>query len=388
MTALKEYAMLEAAGRYFDGESAQPTEVMVSFGERSLTIKSYKNVAIAHWPLASLRALGLRKDSTIQLVPYSVSNERLMISDRRMLEAIQKVCPGLYQRKVDHSGVKRAVVWACGAVLSLMLIVFVLMPALAGQLAVLIPPEREQQLGDAVIDQMQTFFELATGERPQICGHGAGQAALDRMADRLAANLDLPYPLRVGVIDHSMVNAFAVPGGRVMFMEGLIKAADTPEEVAGVLAHEIGHVVNRDPTREALRAAGTAGIFGLLLGDFFGAGVAVAVGEAVMKASYQREAEVKADDTAYALLSDAGLPSKPFAEFFRKMKQEYGETEGVLELIASHPGLGVRAERAAAADRIGDSEFEPVITDQEWVALRGICQSGLPAVRHQGKLKN
>ena len=388
MTALAEYAKLESVGRYFDGESAQPIEVIVSFGERSLVMMGYNDVAIAHWPLASLRAISLPKDSAAQLVPYAGSDERLIISDREMLRAIRKVCPNLYRRQVDRKGVKRATVWATGAVMSLLAIVFLLMPALASQLAVLIPPDREQQLGDTVVDQIQTFFEFTTGRRPEICDHPAGQAALDTMTDRLAGQLALPYPLRVAVVDHSMVNAFAVPGGRVILMKGLIKAADTPEEVAGVLAHEIGHVVNRDPTREALRAAGTAGIFGLLLGDFFGAGVAVVVGEAMLKASYQREAETKADETAYALLANAQLPTRPFADFFRKMAEEHGEMEGVLELIASHPGLGIRAERAAAADRIGDGEFDPVITDQEWVALRGICNSGLPSVRHQGKLKN
>ena len=387
MTALDTYTRLEAEGRYFDGQSAQPLAVVVGFGERSLVIMSHDETPIAHWPLASLRAVSLRRDSTIQLVPYDDSDERLVLSDKVMLEAIRRVCPGLYKRRKDGRGIRRAFVWACGAGMSLLLIVFVLMPALAAQLAILIPPEREQQLGDAVIDQMQSFFELATGKRPEVCNHGAGQAALDRMAERLTADLELPYPLRVGVVDHSMVNAFAVPGGRIIFMEGLIKAADTPEEVAGVLAHEIGHVVNRDPTREALRAAGTAGIFGLLLGDFFGAGAAVAAGEAVLKASYQREAETKADETAYGLLADAELPTKPFAGFFRKMEEEHGEMDGVLGLLASHPGLGLRAERAAAADKIGDGPFEPAITDQEWVALRGICQDGLPAVRHRGKLK-
>ena len=377
---------LEAQGRYFDGQSAQATEVTVGFGERSLVMMDRNRVAIAHWPLASLHAISLRKDSTAQLVPYAGSDERLLISDQVMLRALQKVCPDLHRRKVDHSGVRRAGVWAVGAVMSLLVIVFLLMPALAAQLAVLIPPEREQQLGDTVIDQMQSFFELATGERPEICNDLKGQEALDRMTARLSADLDLPYPLRVGVVNHSMVNAFAVPGGRVIFMEGLIKAASTPEEVAGVLAHEIGHVVNRDPTREALRAAGTAGIFGLLLGDFFGAGVAVAVGEAVLKASYQREAETTADETAYKLLAAAKLPTKPFAEFFRKMAEEHGEMDGVLGLIASHPGLGLRAERAAAADQIGDGAFEPVINDQEWVALRGICNDGLPSVRRGGKL--
>ena len=385
MTALAKYATLEAEARYFDGESAQPRDVVLSFRERSLIIMDFNEVVLAHWPLASLRAVGLRRDSAVQLVPHRDSDERLVLSDRQMLSAIGEVCPDLYHRPVDRKGVRRAVLWASAAVASLALIVFVLVPALAGQLALLIPPEREQQLGDAIVDQIQSVMELTTGNRPSTCDHKAGQAALERMVARLGTDLGLPYPLRVGVIDHKSINAFAVPGGRIVIMRGLLDLADNPEQVAGVLAHEIGHVVSHDPTRAALRAAGTAGILGLLLGDVFGASIVVVATDAVLNASYQRDAEIRADETAYSLLAEAGLPSRPFADFFAKLRKKYGETEGILKLVASHPGLEGRAERAAAADLIGDGTYEPALNDQDWIALRGICQGGLPTVRRGGR---
>ncbi len=385
MTALAKYAKLEAEARYFDGESAQPRDVVLCFGERSLVIMAFDETVLAHWPLASLRAVGLRRDSAVQLVPQQGSDERLMLSDRQMLSAIGEVCPDLYHRAVDRKGVRRAFLWAGAAVASLALIVFVLVPMLAGQLALLIPPEREQQLGDAVVEQLQTLLSLGGGGRPAICDTPSGLEALERMAERLNADPRLPYPLRVGVLDHGMLNAIALPGGRILIFRGLIEAAGSPEELAGVLAHEIGHVVSHDPTREALRAAGTAGILGLLLGDVFGASIVVVATDAVVNASYQRDAETRADETAYSLLADAGLPSRPFADFFDKMRKKYGDMDGLLALIASHPGLEGRAERAAAADRIGDGTYEPVLSDQDWVALRGICRGGLPSVRRGGR---
>ncbi len=75
------------------------------------------------------------------------------------------------------------------------------------------------------------------------------------------------------------------------------------------------------------------------------------------------------------------------AGFFTKLREKYGEMDGILKLIASHPGLDGRAERAAAADLIGDDTYEPVLSDQDWVALRGICQGGLPTVRRGGRKK-
>jgi len=386
MTALAQYAKLEAEARYFDGESAHPRDVILGFGERSLVIIGPDDRPIAHWPLASLRAIGLRKDNPVQLVPQRDSDERLVLEDREMLDAIRKVCPDLYHRPVDRGGVRRAFLWAGGAVASLTVIIFVLMPALAAQLSRMIPPEREQQLGDAVVDQLQTVLSYIGDERPEMCETPSGVEALARLAARLDPNADLPYQIRIGVIDHGMVNAMAVPGGRILIFRGLLEAADNPEEVAGVLAHEIGHVVYHDPTEQALRAAGTAGILGLILGDVFGAGIAVVAADAVLNASYQREAETRADETAYQILASAELPSGPFAGFFTKMKRKYGDNDGIMKLISSHPGLDGRAERAAAADQIGDGIYEPALDDQDWIALRGICQGGLPSVRRGGKL--
>jgi Zn-dependent protease with chaperone function len=386
MTALAKYALLEAEARYFDGESAHPQQVILSFGERSLVIMAQDDTPIAHWPLASLRALGQRKDSAAQLVPQRDADERLVLKDREMLAAIAKVCPDLYHRPVDRRRVRGAVIWACGAVASLCLIVFVVVPALAEQLSRMIPPDREQQLGDAVVDQLQTVLEYMGGDRPEMCETPSGVAALERLAARLDANAGLPYKLRIGVIDHGMVNAMAVPGGRILLFRGLLEASDNPEEVAGVLAHEIGHVVYHDPTELALRAAGTAGIMGLLLGDVFGGGIVVVASDAILNASYQREAETRADETAYGLLANAKLPTAPFAGFFAKMKKKHGESEGIMELISSHPGLGGRAIRAAAADQIGDAVYDPALSDQDWIALRGICQGGMPSVRRGGRL--
>ena len=74
------------------------------------------------------------------------------------------------------------------------------------------------------------------GGRPVICDTPSGVEALERMAARLDADALLPYPLRVGVLDHGMLNAVALPGGRILIFRGLLEVADNPEEVAGVLA--------------------------------------------------------------------------------------------------------------------------------------------------------
>lgn len=373
MTALPDYARLEAPARYFDGVSARPREVWVSFGNRSLVIVGEDGIAIAHWALDGLSARSDRGDQVLQVAPDAASDERLAISDATMIAALRRVCPRLYRRPADRRGIGKAAFWGVAAVAAVLVIVFVILPRLAGQLAYAIPPESEQKLGDQVVGQIQTVLGV-NGPDPGFCTGPEGLEALAAMEARLDAGAGLPYELRIAVMDHGMVNAFAVPGGRIVLFRGLIEAAASPEEVAGVLAHEIGHVVHRDPTVAVLRSAGTAGILGMLVGDVFGAAIVVAATETVMNASYAQEAERRADRTGLEILARAELPSRPFAGFFRRMAERYGDDLGILGYVASHPALGERAERAEAADTVGEARFVPVLDDTEWVALRQICR--------------
>ncbi|MCL5778432.1 M48 family metallopeptidase [Limibaculum sp. FT325] len=372
MTAVARYALLESDGRYFDGLSSRPRNVVLSFRERSLIIRTLDDQVLTHWPLASLRAISERDEQQVQIVPHLGSDERLLVNDDTMIEAIRAVCPDLHRREVDRRGVRRALVWGVGAVGAVLMMVFVLIPALASQLALMIPPERERALGDAVAGQLAQILELG-GSQARFCTGAEGQSALDRLAARLGGGAGLPYPLRLDVLDHPMVQALALPGGRILVFRGLIDEADSPEEVAGVLAHEIGHVIHRDPTVVALRAAGTAGLLGLLIGDVFGAGALAAATDAALNASYQREAEARADQEALSLLAKAGLPNGPFAQFFERLEERHGATPAALRYFASHPELAERAELAASGDTIGGGAFTPALSDRDWIALQGIC---------------
>lgn len=371
MTALKRYDLLEAEGRYFDGKTAQPHDVVVKFGDASLMILDLKDIPVAHWPLATLRSLG-GSGAGLSLIPDFGGDERLTITDTDMIDAIRAICPKLDEAEpVGGRRWTRVASWAGLALGSIYLIIFHLLPAISDQLAELIPPEAEAAMGEEMVDE---FAAILTGfEKPRYCSTPDGTRALQKMVARAEAVSNLHLPLTVRVLDHEMVNAFALPGGQIMLFRGLIEKADSPEEVAGVLAHEIGHVVNRDPTRIALRSAGSAGLLGLLLGDFTGATVTVALSEALLRSGYQREAEVAADDFANSALSAQGLPTKPFAEFFLKLKDPSREQSELLSHLASHPDLSGRAEKAAKADQIGDQPFTPALNDQDWVALQEIC---------------
>src|SRR6056297_1535725 len=211
LTALAQYARLEAPARYFDGETAAPHPVVVSFGARSLVIMGYDGVALTHWPLSGLRAVSGRGETLAQFAPDNGSGERLVIDDREMVAAIEAVCPDLYRRPPERRRTGGALIWGAAAIAAVVVLVLAILPTLAGQLAAVIPPERERRMGEAVVGQIRGMLRA-----PGFCQEAAGVAALDRMTARLDAVVQAPHPLRVSVIDHPMRNAFAAPGGRIL----------------------------------------------------------------------------------------------------------------------------------------------------------------------------
>ena len=105
------------------------------------------------------------------------------------------------------------------------------------------------------------------------------------------------------MVRRSDFNAFALPGGHIYVFQGLIDRAQSPDELAGVLAHEIGHVAHRDGTRTVLQTAGLSFLFGMMLGDFFGGGAVVIAAKTVLRSSYSRRVEAAAD--TYSVDADA-----------------------------------------------------------------------------------
>lgn len=289
---------------------------------------------------------------------------RLVLAEGPLAAWVRVEAKGLMRRDVRRgTGVKVAGrIALAGAALAAILFVF--LPQISDLLADQLPLEQEVAFGQAVLRQVEGMLGA---EDSLVCDNPAGLAALEKMERRLTEGQGLTYDIDLSVFDHEMLNAFAAPGGHVVILRGLLDEAETPEEVAGVLAHEIGHVEARDPVRLAFRSAGSAGILALVLGDVTGGTVIAFAGDYLLRASYTREAEEAADAFAFDLLTRTGVGTEGLATFFERIEGMGGD---VPEILSTHPPSGNRAEAARAA---GDAADETVLSDAEWQALRRIC---------------
>lgn len=364
---------------YFDGASARVQRVAVTLTDDSaaLIITPPEQQAV-NWPLTRLRALTDQAHQTSMILTLAGDPvARVIVTDQAAIAVLRRRCATLWDR-APVTGVGRLIGWGAGAVASVALIIGILIPLMANQLAELLPPEGEKALGDTTFEQVRRALGQQGAGALRICDGPKGTRDLDRMQARLTDQLDLPYPLTLRVLHGKPINAFALPGGYVVFFDGLFASAKSPDEVAAVFAHELGHVVARDPTRIALRSAGSIGVLGLLFGDFSGGGIALVLAEQLVQANYTQAAEAAADRFAHDRLRAVGLRPDALAALFRTLRDQNPEGDrgqsGIVSHFSSHPALGDRIAAAEAASLNLGTGHLPALTNTQWRDLKRICR--------------
>ncbi len=373
MSSVQEFNAQGAA--YFDGETPipQPVAHLRLVGD-ALQIHLVEGEVIT-WPEADIRSVRDHAgayDATLRLRTDPLA--RLYVESPILLNALSR-----HHRPAPPKGRLRLAAWATAAVAAVALQIAVLIPLLADGLAEFIPAGGERALGEATFEQIRAALDQTGVDLVPVCTAPKGIAALDAMEAKLTETLPTPPGLSVFVLDHDMVNAFALPGGYVVLFRGLIEEAETPDEVAAVFAHEIGHVVSRDPTRHALRSAGSIGILGLLFGDFAGGAMVLFLANQLINAQYSQSAEAAADRFATDMLVRANVSPAALGSFFERLRDEHGDSEGLVAHFQSHPELGDRIEAARAAASNG-SEFAPSLSGAAWADLRNICETTTSAL--------
>jgi len=196
----------------------------------------------------------------------------------------------------------------------------------------------------------------------QIVNDPTLHAYVNKIGQRLVNGIEgEKFPFTFKVVNDPSINAFALPGGPMYVHTGLIAAADNEAQIAGVLGHEMGHVMLRHGTNQASKAnliqipamiAG--GIFdnGSMVGTLANLGIGLGANSVLMK--FSRTAENDSDLYGARLVHRAGYNPVELARFFEKLEAESGKGGRVQEFFASHPNPGNRIKNIQ-----GDMKFYP-----------------------------
>lgn len=354
-----------STARYYDGTIGESFEVTLHSGSGVLGIvHAPSGKEIVRWPLGEIELIGdADTEPFLRLRRRGSANSRLVIEDPAMRERVAQLdrrLAGLAQRR--HPVPVRLGTWAAALVL-LLGIAWGLVTHLPDIIAPLIPYGIQVAIGDEAYDE----FVGSAAE----CRAPAGLAALNKIVAGLEKAADYGHPIRVTVVQQSVVNAFALPGGRVVIFSKLIDEAEGPHELAAVLAHEFGHVIEYHSMRALLRHYGTDLLLKIVTG-----GVSESVTNVLTAAQlllvlrHGREAERDADKVGLKLLEKAGWRQDGLATFFgRMLKDPGGDAAKRAGIFSTHPPT---AERVGATTRPPTGPMP--ITEAEWKALRLICR--------------
>jgi Zn-dependent protease with chaperone function len=360
-------------GVFFDGATTARHDVTVELAQDRLRIRAADGRALAEWPYDRLETIASPDDLLRLGQAGSPVLARLEVRDPQLAAAIDE-----RSLPVDRSGRSerrmrtKVVLWSLAATVSLLLVAVVGLPLVATQLAPFIPYSLERKLGAAIDRQARASLDSRHAGAAFECGNAdnqkAGRAAFDKLMGQMETAAALPIPLKAVVARQAEANAFALPGGYMYVFEGLIDKAETPDELAGVIAHEIGHVAHRDGMRTVLQSSGLSLMFGMLLGDFVGGGAVVLAAKTILKTSYSRDVEASADGYSVRLMRDIGGDARALGRVLSRID---GGIHPGPRILRDHPET---RDRVAAIEAMaGAGATKPLLDKSEWAALKTIC---------------
>lgn len=359
------------AGSYLDGRSAARQQATIRVLRMGLQV-STENQDTFWWPYAEIRQTqGFYVGEQVRLERGGEIPEALLVSDVSFLSALRRMAPEWAARFHDpgqHRRRARLTFLAGIGVIGILLAIYLWgIPAAAAVVASHVPVAWEERLGGEIVQHLAPEGKRCTDPRRL------------QVIDALLATLTAPLPrraytFRVIVVNDGGLNAFAAPGGYIVLFRGLLDRTQTAEELAGVLAHEVQHILQRHATRALLQHASTGLLLTALAGDAGGAMVYGLQGAHVLGTlRYSRRHEYEADVEGMRMLLEAWIDPGGMIAFFELLQREGKDAPGPLQYISTHPSTEDRIQRLKSL--AGQSEHGSVklLPDYDWRDMRKIC---------------
>ncbi len=222
---------------------------------------------------------------------------------------------------------------ACGVVA---LTAWLLSGYMVRALVAKIPPEMEQEIGDSALLEVQ--------ERMHFVDDSNAVAKLEQSLAPLLKQVNRPgLKFQFHIAADQSPNAFALPGGHIIVTSGLLTFFDKPEEIAGVVAHEIAHITQKHGFRKLISQAGPAFIFRTFFGNSRGAMAVLAGGsELLVTQSFSQEYELEADAAGWDYLVASGMDPQAYLDGMRKIQSLGKGSQFAMGALSSHPATAKR----------------------------------------------
>jgi Zn-dependent protease with chaperone function len=318
-------------GSYFDGVTAKRHWVEILLTPTGIKI-TREDGAVLFWPYEeTAQTQGYYAGEPVRLESGKDPVTSLVIPDSEFLLALRKIAPehsGSFhnprtrKRRPLRIAVGLLSAAAAGAVIYLWGI-----PAVAGIAADRVPPAWEEKLGEAVSRKLAEEFKE--------CRAPLARDPIERILKRLdSAAPTHPYNFQIGLVKGTAINALAAPGGHIIIFTGLLEATESAEELAGVLAHEMVHIIEKHSLKSIFQNLTTYVFLSLIFGD---ASVVTDVVHTLGNLSYSRAYEKEADLMGIELLIEARIDPSGMVDFFETINKKTGGGKEAFRYVSTHP---------------------------------------------------
>jgi predicted Zn-dependent protease len=356
---------------YLDGRTAIRHAVTVRLMREGLEVAAGNN-STRLWPYRELRQTqGFHSGEEVRFERGGEQPEVLVVPDVDFLASLHEAAPHVGRR--FHDPARRAhrlrltVLAAVGAIAVTAGIYLWGIPALAAVVATVVPVSWEERVGQSAVAYL--------APPAQRCNDPQLQAAVNEVVEVLtAAGPRSPYALRVYVVHSPVVNALAIPGGYIVVFQGLLERTRSPEELAGVLAHELQHVLRRHVTRAIIQDASTGLLVATLTADGTGPLVyGLQTARAFGNLRYSRRAEEEADLEGMKMLLAAGVDPAGMIDFFGVLEKQEGARTAAFKYLSTHPIASDRIERLKSSASARPGAPIKLLPGTDWARLAKRC---------------
>ncbi|MFZ1503635.1 MAG: M48 family metallopeptidase [Nitrospira sp.] len=363
---------ISRSAHYLDGRTATRHRVTLTITPTSLHI-GMPDGSIKQWPYEQIRQTqGTYRGEPVRLEFGAEPAEAVVTGTTALLREIHKAAPAGAQHFHNPTSRNARVRWTVYAAVGVVLMVVGLyrwgIPGVAAAATPYVPVTWEESLGQQVVAHL--------APEAQKCRDPERLQKLDHIVRTLTATRPAsPYRITLSVVDAPTVNAFAAPGGQVVILRGLLEQTDSPEQLAGVLAHELQHVYQRHTTKAILEQTAMTFLLTTISGDLSG-GLAWGLEGARTMSSlhYSRTHETEADIEGLRMMQAAHLDPAAMMSFYGTMEKGALDHAGPPDFLSTHPDMGERLATLVTLAGPPPSDAQRLLPGEDWKDIRSLCR--------------
>lgn len=326
----------EFTGKYFDGQSSRPLEVIVKLMIHQMQIFNPDGSIIDVWDVSEITNSDFSNSKACSFTYGTFPKKSLTIEDPDAFNSINTLYKGklnksLYLRILKGDKTKILLYGVFSLISILIIYIFVIAPFLATKIVELVPEDQEVAIGNKMWESIKSIIKVDE-EKSEL---------LNDFYIELGYNS--AYPVELVYVDEPIVNAFAIPGGKIIVYDGLVKKMYDWKELAGLLAHELAHVENRHSLKSLARSLSIYIAISVITSDLSGISATMIDNALKIKElSNSRSYEQEADNVGFEYMVTHKIDPKGMKELFETLESEEksifsDNNKKILKYLSTHP---------------------------------------------------